>query len=76
MSVLKVCINPQCDAVAHNCKKSETHCRDCDSGLVQINKDTYQGKFIDHYFQYDYSNKSGDVVSPNLMGYSFQTTMF
>ncbi len=75
MSCLKVCINPHCDAVAHNCNKKETHCRDCDSGLVEINKGTYQEKYINNYFQYDYSNNIGDVISPSDMGYGLQLNL-
>jgi hypothetical protein len=72
MRVLKVCIDPHCDAVAHNCDKKETHCRDCNGGLVEINKETYIAKYINNYFQYDYSNDSGDVVSPAKMDYGLQ----
>lgn len=75
MRVLKVCINPHCDAVAHNCLKKETHCRDCDLGLVEIDKETYQKKYINNYFQYDYSNDTGDIVTPAKMGYSLQMNL-
>lgn len=75
MTVLKVCIDPNCDSVAHNCMKSETHCRECNSGLVEINKECYMKKFINNYFQYDYSNDMGDIVTPSKMGYALQLTI-
>ncbi len=68
--VLKVCIDPTCEAVAHNCPKKETHCRDCNMILVEIDKKTYETKFINNFFQYDYN--TDELVTPAQMGYSKQ----
>jgi len=70
--VLKVCVDPRCEEVAHNCDKKETHCRNCNTLLCQINEETYRAKYINNYFQYDYSNDSGDIVTPVQMGFSLQ----
>lgn len=56
--VIKICINPHCDAVAHNCDRKETPCRDCGFRLVKINIATYLKKFRDNYFQYNYDNNA------------------
>lgn len=72
--VLKVCLNDNCDAVAHNCPKKETHCRDCDAILVEINESTYRSKYINNYFQYNYDND--ELVKPTQMSYSMQTQLF
>lgn len=73
--MIKVCINPQCEEIAHNIDKNEKHCRNCDFIMVEINKDTYLKKFINNPFQYDYSNDSGKIVTPADMGYDLQTEL-
>lgn len=55
MSIIKVCINPQCEEVAHNIEKKETRCRNCNFMLVEINYKQYQKKFFHSPFQIDYS---------------------
>ena len=72
--VIKVCINPQCSEVAHNIKKEETKCRNCDFKMVEINSETYVKKFALSFFQYDYS--TGELVNAAQMGYSFQLKIF
>ncbi|NNV54550.1 hypothetical protein [Limnovirga soli] len=52
---IKVCPNPQCDAVFHNCPKKETHCKDCGGNIMIINTDTYWKKFSNNWFQYDFA---------------------
>ncbi len=51
---LKVCIDPGCEEVAFNIDKKETRCRNCNGRLVEINQKTYDKKFINNFFQYDY----------------------
>ena len=74
--VLKVCINPHCEEVAHNCPKGETRCRNCNGRLCEINKKTYGDKFINNYFQYNYDDYEAGVVTPMQMGYVLQATLF
>jgi hypothetical protein len=54
MKVLKVCPNPHCEAVFHNCDKKKTKCLNCDGNIIEINQKTYLKKFSDWFFQYDY----------------------
>jgi len=70
---IKVCINPHCEEILHNCPKKFTRCKNCDGILVEINQKTYLKKFSRNYFQYDFT--TGDFVhnpekdfQPNLFG--------
>jgi hypothetical protein len=54
MSLIKVCGDPQCEAIWHNIPKSETKCQDCGGSLIIINEETYEKKYIDNFFQYDF----------------------
>lgn len=76
MICLKVCIDPHCEEVAHNCDKKETRCRNCGMILIEINEKTYKNKFINNFFQVDYSKQDGGFVKPSEMGYSTQLQMF
>jgi hypothetical protein len=73
--VLKVCVDPNCEEIAHNIDKKETRCRNCNCLMVEINKETYRSKFIENYFQYDYSSDSGEIVTSMQMGYSLQSQL-
>jgi hypothetical protein len=55
MSLIKVCPNPQCEAVWHNIPKSYTKCNDCGGRVMLINTDTYHQKFANNWFQYDFN---------------------
>lgn len=68
--MIKVCINPHCDEVAHNIEKKETRCRNCDMVMVQIDKSTYLKRFADRPHQIDY--KTGERVTPAQVGFSVQ----
>jgi hypothetical protein len=61
---IKVCPNPHCDAIYHNCPKSKTRCLDCNGHIMEINQDTYNKKFSDCFFQYDYSTQ--DYYRPKI----------
>jgi len=50
----KVCPNPHCDAVFHNCEEKDKKCKDCGTTIRKINKETYNKKFAGNFFQYDY----------------------
>lgn len=52
--LIKVCVNPHCDAVFHNCPVKHTRCNDCDGRLIRINEQTYWKKFSNNWFQYDF----------------------
>lgn len=68
--MIKVCIDPHCEELAHNIEKKETRCRNCGMLMVEINQETYQQKFIGNFFQVDYS--TGDRFDPVKNGYSIQ----
>lgn len=51
---IKVCPDPCCDAVYHNCTKDHTKCLDCGGRIMKINQKTYWKKFSKNWFQYDF----------------------
>jgi hypothetical protein len=51
---IKVCPDPGCDAVWHNCPDKQTKCLDCDGRVIRINENTYWKKFENSFFQYDF----------------------
>lgn len=60
--VIKVCPNPGCEAVYHNCPKKHTKCNDCGGHIMFINEDTYKKKFSNNWFQYDF--ETGEYYRP------------
>jgi len=54
MTTVKVCGDPHCEAIFHNCKAKDTRCLDCDGRIISINEATYNKKYKNNYFQYDY----------------------
>jgi transcription initiation factor TFIIIB Brf1 subunit/transcription initiation factor TFIIB len=68
--MIKICVNPHCDEIAHRINKKETRCRNCGMIMVEISVDTYREKFINYPHQVDYS--TGERVTPVQMGYSLQ----
>lgn len=53
-SFIKVCPDPNCEAVWHNTPKKETKCKDCGGSIMIINEATFYKKFSNNWFQYDY----------------------
>lgn len=62
LGIIKVCPNPQCEAVWHNCPIKHTRCNDCGGWVIKINEETFWKKFSGHYFQYD--TLSGEYFRP------------
>ena len=60
----KVCIDPGCEEVPHNIEKKETRCRTCNGILVRINAETFEKKFAQNFFQFNYA--TGDQIKPIL----------
>ncbi len=56
-SKIKVCVDPGCEAVYHNCHTKPSYCFDCGGRIMEINQDTYTKKFSNNWFQYDYETK-------------------
>jgi hypothetical protein len=72
--MIKVCIDPMCEEVAHHIDKKETRCRSCDGIMVEIGVQTYREKFMGNFFQYDY--RTYDLVTPVKMGFTIQMQLF
>lgn len=53
--MIKVCGDPGCGAIWHNIPKQVTKCSDCNGTVKSINESTYQKKFSNNWFQYDYT---------------------
>lgn len=53
-NVIKVCPDPGCEAVWHNCPRKETRCKDCGGWIMKITAEWYIKKFSNNFFQYDY----------------------
>ena len=51
---IKICPDPGCEAVYHNCPVKVTHCNDCGGWIIKINEDTFWKKFSNNFFQYDF----------------------
>lgn len=63
--MIKVCINPQCDQVAHNCKPQDNHCSNCDTRIIAIDEATYHKKFRFNFFQID--QQTGELYRPEVV---------
>ena len=57
MLTIKICGDPHCEAVWHNCPKEQTHCKSCGGNMMKINYETYRKKFANNFFQYDYATE-------------------
>ena len=62
LDLIKVCPNPNCEAVYHNIPKSYTKCNDCNGRVMLINEETYWKKFSNNWFQYNFIN--GEIFRP------------
>jgi len=60
--MIKVCVDPQCNEVAHNCDFKEKRCRTCNGSLIRINAETYLKKFKNLFFQFNY--ETGEYYRP------------
>lgn len=56
-ALIKVCGDPQCEAVWHNIPKSHTKCQDCGGNVKIINEATYWKKYANNFFQYDFKSQ-------------------
>lgn len=52
--MIKVCPDPQCEAVYHNIPKQQTRCTNCGGWVIRIKEKTYWKKFANYFFQYDF----------------------
>ena len=63
--VIKVCPDPQCEAVWHNMPKKETHCKNCGGWVIAISLDQYWKKFSEVWFQYDFDTEEISRLTKN-----------
>lgn len=71
--VIKVCPDPCCEAVYHNCPVTQTRCNDCGGNIMKINEDTYWRKFSNNWFQYD--TITGEYHRPTKINQQIQLTI-
>ena len=55
LGIIKVCPNPNCQAVYHNIPKKITRCNDCGANVMKINEDTFWKKFALNFYQYNFT---------------------
>lgn len=55
LGIIKVCPDPRCEAVYHNCPKKHTKCNNCGGRIIEINENTFWKKFAKNWFQYDFT---------------------
>jgi hypothetical protein len=65
-NLIKICPNPQCEAVWHNIPKTVTKCQDCGGNVKIINEETYWKKYANNYFQYDFESQDYFRLENNL----------
>lgn len=62
LGLIKMCVEPGCESVYHNCPFEVKRCEFCGGSIKMINQQTYFKKFSDRFFQYD--QPSGDYFRP------------
>lgn len=62
LGLIKICGDPHCHAIWHNCPRKHTRCNDCDGRLIIINEKTFWKKFSENWFQYDFT--TGEYFRP------------
>ena len=65
--IIKVCPDPTCEQVHHNCEKKASYCTNCGHRIMEINEKTYLKKFVRNAFQVDF--KTDEKVFPEDLGY-------
>jgi hypothetical protein len=70
LGLIKVCVEPTCEALWHNCPTEIKKCADCGGSIKMINQETYFKKFAFRFFQYD--QPSGDFFRPKIVDNCFK----
>lgn len=65
--VIKICGDPQCEAIYHNMPKTETKCKSCGGKTIEINQKTYWSKYSNWFFQYDFATEEYQRPSHNSL---------
>jgi hypothetical protein len=72
--MIKICPNPNCSEVYHNCKVTDKKCKNCGCRIMKINNETYRKKFSWLYWQYDY--QTGQLYRPDTKIVNNQLSLF
>lgn len=62
LGLIKVCVEPGCESLYHNCPFKVKRCEFCGGSIKMINQETYFKKFSDRFFQYDHP--TGEYFRP------------
>jgi coproporphyrinogen III oxidase-like Fe-S oxidoreductase len=62
LGLIKVCVQPECESLYHNCPFEVKRCEFCGGSIKMINQETYFKKFSDRFFQYD--QPTGEYLRP------------
>lgn len=65
-NLIKICGDPQCEAIWHNIPKNHTKCEDCGGNVKIINEETYLKKYANNFFQYDFATLNYFRLENNL----------
>jgi hypothetical protein len=57
-NLIKKCPNNTCDSIYHNCKELDKKCKNCGGSIKMINKETFQKKYVEWFFQFDYQTEN------------------
>jgi hypothetical protein len=55
--LIKVCLDPMCEAVYHNCEPSDRRCLCCGHKLLRIDAKTWEKKYSKWFWQYDFQTQ-------------------
>lgn len=62
LGLIKVCGDPCCGTIFHNCPFEVKRCSFCDGSIKMINQETFFKKFSNNFFQYD--QPTGEYYRP------------
>ena len=61
---IKICVDPQCEAVWHNIPVKQTHCKDCGGRVMAVTEKAFWKQFSHNWFQYDFT--TGEYLRPQI----------
>lgn len=70
LGLIKVCVEPGCESIFHNCDVKIKRCEFCSSPIKMINQETFFKKFSNRFFQYDQA--SGEYFRPKKIVLQYQ----
>jgi hypothetical protein len=55
LGLIKICVDPHCEAVYHNIPKKETKCKDCGGRIMEINDNSKLSDEVQCYEDVSYA---------------------